>query len=382
MLLELRLQLMRQLLYDECTMRCFVIMPFGEKEVNGTNINFDTLYSEWIKPVVEEARLPEHGVLSCHRVDETCLPGDVLDEILRGICDSEIVIADLTGGNPNVFYELGIRHAVRNGTVLIRESHSSLPFNLAGQRALSYNYTPDGMVQFKRNLRRILDDLLENPNRIDNAVRQYLHKQESKRLEERPIPPSYNPYAEIVKEIAQMRQDFARETRDVREMVRAVTSEYGLPQSAESVQDALALLEGVWRDSYTGTIVCVRLIGEHVVAPYSYGDSGEADAFLFNVRRMSDLLFARFKWLRQDTHGYLTLRVQGVESMVGGWWLGEPGQEPTDHRSILRYVIPLVGSVRMALQRIGNVSDFPGWAVSYIRDWERGLPHVDKDAAT
>src|SRR5450432_4128643 len=115
---------------------CFVLIPFGEKDDPkrpGTKIDFEALYFDAIKPAIEAAGLepirakeePTLGII--HQA--------MFDRLL--LCD--FAVADITIPNPNVFYELGIRHAARNNTTLpIFADHTQPPFDVALLRALPY----------------------------------------------------------------------------------------------------------------------------------------------------------------------------------------------------------------------------------------------------
>lgn len=113
---------------------CFVIMPFGEKADNsGTTVNFDEVYQYLIKPAAEALEL------TCVRSDELAKPGWVHSDMLDRILTADVAIVDITTLNPNVFYELGIRHALRRSvTVLMRKKGTDIPFNIKGIRVLEY----------------------------------------------------------------------------------------------------------------------------------------------------------------------------------------------------------------------------------------------------
>ena len=98
-------------------------MPFGRKydPVSGTEIDFDQIYKLTIRPAVLEVGLtPLRG-------DEEKKGGNILTDVYARLLLAEFVVADLTLSNPNVFYELGIRHAVRGfTTVPIRSKFESI----------------------------------------------------------------------------------------------------------------------------------------------------------------------------------------------------------------------------------------------------------------
>lgn len=114
---------------------CFVIMPFGEKpDLDGEVIDFDMVYEYIIKEVVEKLRL------KCIRSDEVAKAGWVHSDMLSHILRDEVAIVDITTSNPNVFYELGVRHVLRPAvTILIRKKGTKLPFNISGFRVIDYD---------------------------------------------------------------------------------------------------------------------------------------------------------------------------------------------------------------------------------------------------
>ena len=114
--------------------RAFIVMPFGHKKAaDGTEVDFDSVYSEDLKPAAEAAGLAPH------RADAERRGGSIHADMFQDLLLSELVIADLTIDNPNVWYEIGVRHALRSsGVVLTYALRDKLPFDLAGQRMLRY----------------------------------------------------------------------------------------------------------------------------------------------------------------------------------------------------------------------------------------------------
>jgi tetratricopeptide (TPR) repeat protein len=124
--------------------RCFVVMPFGDKPGPGnTTIRFDAVYQRLLKPAIAAAGLRPH------RADAERRAGSIHDDMFQDLLLAEFVVADLTVDNPNVWYEIGVRHALRAaGAVLTYSSaRERLPFDIAGQRCLRYamaDGAPDG----------------------------------------------------------------------------------------------------------------------------------------------------------------------------------------------------------------------------------------------
>lgn len=108
----------------------FVIMKLDEPY-------FDELYKKIIKPVAENQDVGLHA----YRADEVYKPGVILKDIVRGITESEVIIAEITSLNPNVFYELGYSHCLGKDkqTILLAEEGTKLPFDISGYRCIFYD---------------------------------------------------------------------------------------------------------------------------------------------------------------------------------------------------------------------------------------------------
>src|SRR5215475_848148 len=120
---------------------CFVAMPFGRKvDASGRSVDFDNIYKNVIAPAISDAELEPL------RADEELAGGIIHKPMFERLILCEYAVADLTTANANVFYELGVRHAVRPGTtVLIFASGSRLPFDVAPLRALPYDLNSEGL---------------------------------------------------------------------------------------------------------------------------------------------------------------------------------------------------------------------------------------------
>ncbi len=117
---------------------CFVVMPFGVKSLrdgSGKAYDFDKVYRVLIRRAIKEAGM------SSHRADEGVGATMIHTDMFRDLRDRPVVLADLSLENPNVFYELGIRHVMADsGTVLICRHGSTLPFDVGLSRVVFYDY--------------------------------------------------------------------------------------------------------------------------------------------------------------------------------------------------------------------------------------------------
>jgi hypothetical protein len=120
---------------------CFVMMPFGSKPGSGgAPVQFDAVYEELVAPAIRQAGMEPL------RADEEQTGGLIHEPMFERLILCEYAVADLTTANANVFYELGLRHAVRPAaTVLVfAEGGGQLPFDVAPLRAVGYKLGPDG----------------------------------------------------------------------------------------------------------------------------------------------------------------------------------------------------------------------------------------------
>jgi hypothetical protein len=114
---------------------CYLSAPVGTKD----GADYDWIYNEIVRPAVEQAGL------ECRRADEFGAAAHIQKAILQAVIASDVLIADVSNQNPNVMYELGIRHALRRGATILMSS-VSLPFNVSHCFALHYEVQGDGTV--------------------------------------------------------------------------------------------------------------------------------------------------------------------------------------------------------------------------------------------
>lgn len=129
--------------------KVFVVMQFGEP--------FDALYDDVIKPVSEKIGL------QAFRADEIHKPGFILKDIVTSIVESEIIVAEISALNPNVFYELGYAHAIDKTTILLAERDGPLPFDISGYRVIFYDNTIKGKRHVEDSFRKHLSSILHEP---------------------------------------------------------------------------------------------------------------------------------------------------------------------------------------------------------------------------
>jgi tetratricopeptide (TPR) repeat protein len=116
-------------------LHAFVAMPFGTKPgPDGRPIDFNRVYAEYIRPGLQAAGL------EVFRADEEASAGDIRSDMFQELLIADLVLADLTIDNPNVWYELGVRHALRaRGVILVQGPRPTAPFDIYTDRKLNYH---------------------------------------------------------------------------------------------------------------------------------------------------------------------------------------------------------------------------------------------------
>src|SRR5208282_587041 len=113
---------------------CFIICPIGEGGSEQRHRS-NQMRKYVFNPVAED--LCGYRTI---RADEISEPGIITAQIIQHLMDDPLVIADLTDSNPNVFYELAVRHAVRKPVVQLIDYRSVIPFDVAVQRTIKVDY--------------------------------------------------------------------------------------------------------------------------------------------------------------------------------------------------------------------------------------------------
>jgi hypothetical protein len=122
---------------------CFVMMPFA--------LPLGEYYIKIFEPAIIKS-----GLKPMRADDEIFGTGKIIDQIWKGINSSKVLIAELTSRNPNVFYELGIAHALKKPVVLISENEKDVPFDLQHVRVIYYDKNDPFWGQ------KLIDKIAEN----------------------------------------------------------------------------------------------------------------------------------------------------------------------------------------------------------------------------
>ncbi|WP_186644165.1 hypothetical protein [Fluviispira vulneris] len=137
--------------------RAFCIMKFGDP--------YDRIYADVIKPIFKAKDI------NITRSDEIFSNNYIIDDIKNQINTSEIIIAEISESNPNVFYELGYAHALKKETIVLCDNDISsvLPFDVRGFRTVFYKNSIPGKTELEKNIQNHLNHIFEKYG-IDTTI--------------------------------------------------------------------------------------------------------------------------------------------------------------------------------------------------------------------
>lgn len=130
---------------------CFVLMPFSDEH------DLQRVFKQHVKVVVET-----RCGLRCERADDIYGISGVMQSVWEGINRARVIVADLTGRNPNVFYELGIAHTLGKPVIMLTQSMEFVPFDLRHLRCIVYEYKPSDIERFETILERTVRTVLSS----------------------------------------------------------------------------------------------------------------------------------------------------------------------------------------------------------------------------
>lgn len=145
--------------------RCFVISPIGKKN-SPTREHADKFLKDIVEPVVREL-----GYTRPKRADKISEPGIITAQIIERVVEDDLVVADLTDGNPNVYYELAVRHVARKPLILMIKIGTLIPFDVSASRVIQFDLTNSkNLVACRKELKAQIAELHKKPENLDNPI--------------------------------------------------------------------------------------------------------------------------------------------------------------------------------------------------------------------
>jgi len=186
---------------DKKEKQCFVIAPIGED-------NSDTRKrsNQILKHIIEPVTL-QLGYTTT-RADKLSKPGIITSQIINHLLEDDLVIADLTEKNPNVFYELAIRHAIRKPVVQIIFHTETLPFDISASRTIKFDHKDlDSVAICKEELEKQIKAVEKDASLVDSPI--------SNAIDIKSLSSSSDPLAKSNAEILNMLQDMKGEMSSI-----------------------------------------------------------------------------------------------------------------------------------------------------------------------
>lgn len=174
---------------------CFVVSPIGEA---GSSIRerSDKLLRYVIYPAVEP-----HGYEPI-RADDIAEPGIITSQVIEKVVESPLVIADLSGSNANVFYELAVRHAIQEPIIQLISSDEDIPFDVAGTRTIQINLSDiESVENAKAEIGSQIENLEANDRSVETPISIALNLRNLRQSED----PEERSMAEIMEGISELR---------------------------------------------------------------------------------------------------------------------------------------------------------------------------------
>ncbi len=266
---------------------CFILMPFGKKSnLSGSVIDFDSVYKELIAPAIAEAGLEPL------RADEEMAGGIIHKPMYERLILCEYAVADLTTANANVFYELGIRHAVRPSSTLLlfAEGGGQLPFDVAPLRAVPYRLSAEGKPTDIPKTKEVLVQLLNEAkkDKTDSPLYQLVNE----------YPDIDHTKTDVFRERVEYSSDMKRKLASARkegiEALRNLEKEFGEIKNIEAsvVTDLFLSYRAVkgWKEmislseKMTPPLAATIMIQEQLALAFNRNNLGEeAENILLNL---------------------------------------------------------------------------------------------------
>lgn len=143
---------------------CFIITPIGNSN-SAIYRHINGVIRSVIRPCLEKAGFTK--IKAAHEINEL---GSINTQVITSILDADLVVANLTGTNPNVMYELCLRHAIAKPVIHICEAGTDLPFDIKDSRTIFYRNDMLGVDELKEALETMLREIDYTKDYKDNPI--------------------------------------------------------------------------------------------------------------------------------------------------------------------------------------------------------------------
>ena len=124
--------------------KCFIITPIGD-DTDPIRRHIEGIIDAALRPALED----KYDLVVAHRISE---PGSITNQIITEIYSAKLVVANLTNRNPNVMYELALRHSLGKPVIMIAEKGTPLPSDIVMERTIFYQNDARGVIELRENI--------------------------------------------------------------------------------------------------------------------------------------------------------------------------------------------------------------------------------------
>lgn len=124
--------------------KCFIITPIGD-DTDPIRRHIEGIIDAALRPALED----KYDLVVAHRISE---PGSITKQIITEIYSAKLVVANLTNRNPNVMYELALRHSLGKSVIMIAEKGTPLPSDIVMERTIFYQNDARGVIELRENI--------------------------------------------------------------------------------------------------------------------------------------------------------------------------------------------------------------------------------------
>ena len=359
----------------DATLNCFVIGPIGDKFApvgSDAKETYEQALDVYEKVIVPACELNDvHAV----RADQIAVAGEITEQILRHLLDDPIVVADVSGGNPNVMYELGLRHSTGKPTIHLSE-HGQLPFDIAGYRTIMFLRSERGLVDARKSLESAISAALVEESGPVTAARLWQGIATSVELsdaasprdetEERTAPDDEPGFFDMLTEINVELPALAEAAQGIGEAIEQINAV--TEQSTNEMNDAPESADAEHRLSLI-TRFAARLSEPAEVI------EGLTDEFVQRIMRLDGSMLGVATFLREHPDVWDADQVREFHEMVTT--LAEAGRAGMEGVNSLGSAAEGLGDISKTLRvpgrRISNAVRRMAKSVSLMDNWEDAL---------
>lgn len=309
-----------------------MIMPYAE--------TFEDVHEAILRAA--KAVEPDHQI-ECLRLDDNQQAGRIVGRLENAIRETDMCVADLSGGRSNVMWEIGFAMALEKKVILISHCGSALPFDLHDIHHIPYvrdrlraslieplttslRHTVQQLSDqpVRRTLESTSEEIVRFKNRIDEQTRTILE------LHSRATASQTN-HLLIQKEYRQREIQSAEQAATIVELRRSNDQFHSMLGPLVSKMETFpksstpwnpSTYEGAWINVETESHMYFKNIDGQLVAPYCYGANTQLSGVYhdFRLDPSGEYVFARFKWIRETIVGFAFLKPVSEDFLSGAWW--------------------------------------------------------------